>query len=121
MRMNLTDETPDVTGPLAFDPEAAAERLQADIVRAVRELGRRGVVVAVSGGVDSGVVAALCARALGGRRTLCLRLPETNLSEGSSDLGLELAEYLGAETVEESISPALEGLGHERLQTAAIR
>ena len=107
--------TPDV-----FDAAATTERLEQGIVDAVRDLGRRGAVIAVSGGVDSGVTAALCARALGPRRVMLLRLPEHNLGEGSSDLALELAEQLGAPTEEEPISAALDGLGHARLQHEAI-
>ena len=83
--------------------------------------GRRGAVVAVSGGVDSGVVAGLCARGLGSARVLCLRLPERDVGDSSSDLGLELAEALGTETVEEPITAALEGLGCYRRRDAAIR
>jgi NAD+ synthase len=74
----MTSDRPDV-----FDPAKTAEALQRRIVSAVRDLGRRGVVVAVSGGVDSGVVAALCARALGPSRVLCLRLPEREVSDES--------------------------------------
>ena len=112
----MTHDRPDV-----FDPASTAERLEEGIRDALRQLGRRGVVVAVSGGVDSGVVAALCARAVGPQRILCLRLPEHDLSEGSSDLGRELAEKLGAPTLEAPISPALEALGCTRMQHEAIR
>jgi NAD+ synthase len=78
-------------------------------------------VIAVSGGVDSGVCAALCARGLGPERIMLLRLPERNLSEASSDLALELAEQLGAPTEEQTISDALEGLGFFELRDGAIR
>ena len=104
-----------------FDPAACADRLAQAIVDAVRELGRKGAVVAVSGGVDSGVCAALSARGLGADHVLCLRLPERDLSERSSDLGLELAQSLGTRTEEESISAALEALGHPRRVAEAIR
>ena len=46
-----------------------------------------------------------CARARSGRSTCSLRLPERDIGHGASDLGLELAETLGARTEEESISP----------------
>ena len=104
-----------------FDAEATAERLAAGIADAVRSLGRRGIVVAVSGGVDSGVTAALCAKALGPRRVLCLRLPEKDARGESSDLGLELAQSLGTETVEEDVTPALEALGCYARRDAALR
>ena len=93
------------------ETEAFIDDLAGKLAEAIRELGRRGAVVAVSGGVDSGVVAGLCVRALGPERVLCLRLPERDVGDGSSDLGLELAETLGAPTVEEPITAALEGLG----------
>jgi NAD+ synthase len=107
--------------PLALDPEIIIERLAARTAEAVRALGRRGAVVAVSGGVDSGVVAALCVRALGPRRVLCLRLPERDIGEDASDLGLQLARHLGAPTVEQPITGALDALGCYRRRDAAIR
>jgi NAD+ synthase len=107
-------ETPDTLA-------AACERLQSQIADAVRDLGRRGAVVAVSGGVDSGVVAALCARALGPRHVFLLRMPERDVGSASSDLGLELARALGCETAEEPITAALEGLGFYRRRDEAIR
>jgi NAD+ synthase len=100
---------------------APLEQLVEGTARAVRALGRRGAVVAVSGGIDSSVVAGICARALGPERVLCLRLPEKDVGDSSSDLGLELAEALGTPTVEESITDALEGLGCYRRRDEAIR
>jgi NAD+ synthase len=108
-------------GPDVFDPAAAAARLERGIVQAVDDLRRRGAVVAVSGGVDSGVVAALCARALGPERVTLLRLPEHGLGEHSSDLGLALARHLGTDTHEQPISGALEALGCYAQQHEAVR
>jgi NAD+ synthase len=104
-----------------FDAAACLERLAAETAAAIRDLGRRGAVVAVSGGVDSGVVAGICVRALGPEHVLCLRLPERDIGGSASDLGLELAEALGARTVEEPITAALEGLGCYRRRDDAIR
>ena len=87
----------------------------------MRELGRRGAVLGVSGGVDSGVCAALAVRAFGPKHVLLLRMPERDIGQGASDLGLELAESLGAPQREESISAALEGLGCYRRRDEAIR
>ncbi len=42
----------------------------------VEESGRNGVVLGLSGGVDSALVAKLCANAIGPRRVLALGLPE---------------------------------------------
>jgi NAD+ synthase len=107
--------------PLALDAGATIARLADELRAAVRDLGRRGAVVAVSGGVDSGVAAALAVRALGPRHVLLLRLPERDIGGEASDLGLALAASLGAPTEEESITAALEGLGCYRRRDAAIR
>jgi NAD+ synthase len=107
--------------PSDFNPASTVNGLSAGITRAVQELGRRGAVVATSGGVDSAVVAALCVAALGPERVLCLRLPEQGLSESSSELGLRLARHLGVRSVDEPIRPALAALGCYRLQEEAIR
>ncbi len=108
--------------PIAdFDSERAIERLSEGIRDAVRGLGRGGAVVGVSGGVDSGVVAALCCRALGPEHVLLLRMPERDVGDASSAIGLELAEALGARTEEEPITDALEGLGCYHRRDEAIR
>jgi NAD+ synthase len=103
------------------DLDALASRLAERTAEAVRSLGRRGAVVAVSGGVDSGVVAALAVRALGPERVMLLRLPERDVGDASSDLGLQLAEQLGAPTEEQSITEVLEALGCYRSRDEAIR
>lgn len=53
------------------------------IAHAVEESGRRGAVLGLSGGVDSAVVAKLCADAIGPKRVLAIALPE---GEGGRDL-----------------------------------
>jgi NAD+ synthase len=107
--------------PRDFDSAGCAARLTEQTAKAVRNLGRGGAVVGVSGGVDSAVAAAICVRALGPERVLCLRMPERDIGASSSDLGLELVGALGAETVEEPITEALEALGCYRRRDEAIR
>jgi NAD+ synthase len=107
---------------LSVDPA----RLTDEISRAVREqvtarLRRRGVVVGVSGGVDSSVVAALAVRALGKDRVFGLFMPERDSSGDSLRLGRALAESLGIESALEEIGPALEGVGCYRRQDEAVR
>ena len=104
-----------------FDAAACVERLAKGTADAVRGLGRRGAVVAVSGGIDSSVTAALSVRGLGADNVLLLRLPERDVGNRSSDLGLVLAEALEAPTVEEPISAALEALGCYSRRDEAIR
>ncbi len=107
---------------LRLDAPAEAERI-ANILRdqVLGQLRRRGVVVGLSGGIDSSVVAALCVKALGKERVLGLFMPERHSSDDSLELGRMVAGHLGIEAIVEDIAPALEGLGCYRRQVEAIR
>jgi NAD+ synthase len=104
-----------------FDAAATIDRVATGTAKAIGELRRRGAVVAVSGGIDSSVTAGLAVKGLGADNVMLLRLPERDVGNRSSDLGLQLAEALGAPTVEESISGALEALGCYSRRDEAIR
>lgn len=60
---------------LALDAPLVREQLTGFLSDYVRRSGARGVVVGLSGGLDSTVVMALCAEALGPRRVLGLLMP----------------------------------------------
>ncbi len=77
--------------------------------------------MAVSGGIDSSVAAALCVRALGADRVLALLLPESESSGDTLDLSTVLVEHLGVESVVEDITPMLEAFGCYRRRDDAIR
>jgi NAD+ synthase len=86
-----------------------------------RDLSRRGLVVAISGGVDSAVSAALSVRALGAERVFGLLLPERDSSGTSVTLGRTLAEHLGLRYELFDIAPTLEAIGCYRWRDEAIR
>ena len=107
---------------LRIDAAATVEQLAATIREQVMgRLRRRGAVVGLSGGIDSSVVAALCARALGKERVLGLFMPERDSSDDALRLGRMLASHLGIEAIVEDIAPALQGLGCYERQAEAIR
>jgi NAD+ synthase len=85
------------------------------------DLKRRGAVVGISGGIDSSVVACLCARALGPERVIGLFMPEYDSAPESLELGRELAGILGIRTETVDIGPALEAMGCYRYRDEAIR
>ena len=116
--MGATQIGPDV---LALDCEAEASRISRWMVESVGRLGRRGVVIGMSGGVDSSVCAALAARAFGRERVLGLLMPERDSSSASARLGQDVAERMGIDYVVEDIAPALEAIGCYRRRDAAIR
>lgn len=107
---------------LRIEPAAETGRIVAGIRDIVlRQLKRKGAVVAVSGGVDSSVVAFLCARALGGDRVLLLLMPETDSSPDSLRLGRLLAESVAARSVVEDISPILAAARSYQRRDEAVR
>ena len=61
---------------LAIDAEKTALAIENAIRRQVTDLRRRGIVVGLSGGIDSSVVTCLSARALGPERVQVLFIPE---------------------------------------------
>jgi NAD+ synthase len=85
------------------------------------ELSRRGFVVAISGGVDSAVCAALASAAVGAERVFGLLLPERDSAGTSVTRGKLVAEHLGLRYEVTDIAPALEALGCYRLRDDAIR
>jgi NAD+ synthase len=97
---------------LDINPELETER----IVQALRQhvhqtLRRRGGVLGISGGVDSSVVLALCARAFGPDNVTALLLPEKDSDPESEQLGRLVAGHFGVEPVLEVITPVLDGFG----------
>ena len=111
-----------VADRLRLDAGRAAEEIAAALRRQVgQELRRSGIVVAMSGGVDSSVCAALAVRAVGPKRVLGLALPERESDGESLSLAREWAERLGIDFLVEDISAALEGCGCYQRRDAAIR
>ena len=87
----------------------------------LRRFRKKGVVVAMSGGIDSSTVAALSVRALGPERVLGLLMPERDSSSDTLPLSQQLARHLGIEAVHEDISGILEAVGCYRRRDEAIR
>jgi NAD+ synthase len=107
---------------LRIDAASEADRIAAGIRTALaRTLRRRGLVVGISGGIDSSVTAALCVRAIGRDRVLGLQMPERHSSEDTRPLSELLAGHLGIRTVAVDITPILEALGCYGAYDAAVR
>lgn len=107
---------------LAIDPAAAAAEIEDGIRRIVTfDLHRRGVVLGVSGGIDSAVCAALAARALGPERVTALLMPERESSPASTERGRALCAAFGIEPVLEELTGALEAMGCYARRDEAIR
>jgi len=107
---------------LDLDLEREADRI-AEALRAVlaRDLHRRGLVVAISGGIDSSACAALAVRAVGAARVLGLILPERDSSDDSAARAQLLAGHLGIRTETLDIAPVLAAIGCYAARDAAVR
>jgi len=103
-----------------------AEETTAEIVEALRgivgrELRRRGAVVAVSGGIDSSVTVALCARAFGPERTLAVLMPEADSDDETLAISRLVTDSLGVETVVENITEILRATRCYERRDEAVR
>jgi NAD+ synthase len=114
---------PNASGDLLrIDPEQVTSEIVAFLeTSVVQRMRKRGVVVGLSGGVDSSVCAALCARALGPERVLGLLMPERESSPDSLDLGRLAAESTGITAVVEDLSGVLDEAGCYSRRDEAIR
>lgn len=116
LRNNLLD-----AHVLDLDCAAAVEHISRRLHDLLaKQLRRRGVVVALSGGVDSSVCAALAVRALGADRVFGLLLPERDSSRESETHGRLVADRLKIAYVTQNIGPALDALGCYRSRDQAI-
>ena len=107
---------------LSLDTAAEIERISDTIREQVcRKLRRRGAVLGVSGGIDSSVCLALCAKALGADGVLALLMPETDSDPESLRLGKLVADHFGVKYVVEDIAPMLRGAGCYHRRDGFIR
>lgn len=87
----------------------------------LRRFRKKGVVIGLSGGVDSSVVAALAVRALGKERVFGLLMPERDSANETLALGQKIVEHFGIAHALEDISSVLDSSGCYRRRDEAIR
>ncbi|MCP4424309.1 MAG: NAD(+) synthase [Chloroflexi bacterium] len=107
---------------LDIDVAQESERIEQAIRETVlRQFKRRGVVIGVSGGVDSSAVLALAVRALGPKRVFALTMPEKESSGDSEQLAIELTQKFGVELVKEDLTDTLTAAGCYVKRDMAVR
>ncbi|MDR0305560.1 MAG: NAD(+) synthase [Chitinispirillales bacterium] len=106
---------------LRIDAAAETERICAKIRAFMVKVKRRGAVIGLSGGIDSSVTAALCAKSLGRERVLGILMPERHSSCETTALGQCLANHLGIEAQLHEISAVLEAAGCYQMQNSAVK
>ena len=107
---------------LRLDAAAATQHIAVAIRAQVqRRLRKRGVVLGLSGGVDSSVTAALCAKALGPQNVFGVLMPEKDSDPESLQLGRLMVEALGVRSAMEDVEPMLAAAGCYARRDDAIR
>jgi NAD+ synthase (glutamine-hydrolysing) len=93
----IDTNTPGVPGLYAPQEqiESAHQALVLGIGDYLRKCGFRKVVIGLSGGVDSAVVACLAAEAIGGENVLAVAMPSVFSKPESTDYARKLAETIG--------------------------
>ena len=94
---------------MSFAPSAEIQSISGFIKSTVAKAGANGVVVGLSGGIDSSVVAALSVKALGKKRVLGVYMFEDrNSSSVDAQDASKVAKQLGIETVDFPLTPVIE-------------
>lgn len=106
---------------LDIDLPGEARRISERIQDYLGRTRRKGLVVALSGGIDSSVVAALAVSALGPDRVYGLHMPERESSAETLRISTSLSDTLGIRSSVEDITSVLEAYGAYRRRDDAIR
>ncbi len=114
--MNFSKESINV------DPVKEVEKIILNLKESVtKKLKKRGAVIGISGGIDSSVVLALCAKTFGPERVLGVMMPENDSNPDSLELGKKLAERFNVKYVVENMTEAVAGFGCYKRRDEAIK
>ena len=92
---------------LEIDCATEVEKIAQGIRNILRkDIRKRGLVIAISGGVDSAVCAALCVKAVGVKKVFGLLLPERDSASVSTLRGKQLADQLGIDYAVQELKEA---------------
>ncbi|MGO4736938.1 NAD(+) synthase [Bosea sp. 2KB_26] len=106
---------------LTIDNAAETERIVAELRGQLRGMRKRGLVLGLSGGIDSSVSVALAVRAVGAKNVFCLFMPENDSDPESLRLGRLVADTFGIEAAVEDIGPTLQAMGCYERRDGFIR
>ncbi len=106
---------------LAIDAATETTKIVAALRGQLRAQRKRGLVLGLSGGIDSSVSVALAVRAVGAQNVQALYMPERDSDPESLRLGRLVAGTFGLEGIVEDIGPMLDALGCYSRRDDAIR
>jgi len=98
---------------LKIDPAQQLEKLSMFIVEQMNVVYRRkGIIVGLSGGIDSACIAAVAVRAVGKEKVVGLILPDKESNPISSEYAIKHAQALGIEHHHVDITPTVDSVVH---------
>jgi NAD+ synthase len=105
-----------------IDPVKEVEEITSKLKENVTKmLKKRGAVVGISGGIDSSVVLALCAKTFGPERVLGVMMPENDSNPDSLELAKKLSAKFNTKYVVENMTDAVAGFGCYKRRDEAIK
>jgi len=114
--MNYTKDS------INLDPAKEVEEILSRLKENVaKKLRKRGAIVGISGGIDSSVVLALCAKAFGPDRVLGVMMPESDSNPDSLELAKSLSEKFNTKYVVEDMTATLAGFSCYNRRDEAIK
>jgi NAD+ synthase len=93
---------------LHFNPTEETDKLCKFISDSVKNFKSKGIVLGLSGGIDSACVCALAVRAIGSDKVFCLMLPEQDSDPKSEEDAIIVAKQYGVKTKTIDITSVLE-------------
>ena len=96
---------------LRINGEVEADKISGFIRDQTLSLHRDGIIIGLSGGVDSALCAALSVKAISKDKVLGLMLPDKESSPQSAELATQQAQRIGIRTQLVDITPVLEAFG----------
>jgi NAD+ synthase len=96
---------------LKINCEVEADKISGFIKNQLLSMHREGIIVGLSGGVDSALCAALSVRAIGKDKVLGLLLPDRESSPQSAEFASRQAKQFDIKTITVDITPILEAFG----------
>jgi NAD+ synthase len=121
---DLADETArpfELPAELAIDTDVA-RRVIAEFIRGqLRQAGFERLVLGLSGGIDSALVAYLVVEAIGADRLLCVLMPYRTSSPASQGDAEAVVEALGTPSILVDISPMVDAYFGDQPDASALR
>jgi NAD+ synthase len=107
---------------LKLDAAQEVERITFNLRSLMKNtIKRRGIVLGLSGGIDSSVTCALVVKAFGPQKVFGLHMPERHSADETLSLSTIISDHFGIESAHENISGILEAVGFYQRYDAAVK